>query len=116
MGEELPIQIFSVLLSMVIVVFGIGMFWCFRLFLQDRRQRRSDGVPEWNGAAFDSKAVAERVRQLRKDYVDTLVEKPDDRCQRRERVARARGVVGSRAYFQHIRPDAPETVAEISTS
>lgn len=87
--------------SAIVVACAIGVFWSVRSFVQDWKERRMESENAWESPAFESKPVADRVRELRQNPLQALSGRMDDEWQRKERLAKARRRVDAGSYFQH---------------
>jgi hypothetical protein len=77
---------------------GIGLFRWIRWQASQRELDRQN-IRLWRGAVLDTRPVAERMRQVRTDYLHAFAGRPHDAEQRKERIIRARGEVRARSYF-----------------
>jgi hypothetical protein len=83
-----------------------AMVWCIRLVLRARMPRRSSQQRQrWEEPAFESTSVWERVRQLRRDPVVGVEDRPEEVLHHLEHVAGMRRRIRRRSYFEH-HPDA----------
>lgn len=86
--------------------------WAFRHWIQDLKERGKEAGKAWKGLAFESKTVADRLRVLRENPLETVSGRIDDGWQRRLRVAKARHRVETRSYFAHAHTESPESAAD----
>ena len=105
-------MVIAVLLSAAIVACGMGVIWSVRSFTRTPRVGTTQKGDGWNGAAFDSKVVADRLQHLRKNYLAGLAGRPDDELQRKDRLAATLRSVSARSYFRHLHADSPEPATE----
>ena len=105
-------MIIAVFLSAAIVAGGMGVIWYVRSFTRAPRAGTTQKGAGWNGAAFDSKVVADRLQHLRENYLTALASRPDDELQRKDRLAATRRTVSARSYFRHLHADVPESITE----
>ena len=62
---------------------------------------RTRNTIEWTGKGFESENVAERVAQVRRDFVGALHSRPHPRFHSRSLLRAASQVVRASSYWQH---------------
>lgn len=82
-------------------------------WIHDLKESKGEAGTTQDGPAFESKAVANRLRDLRENPLEALSGRIDDEWPRRERVAKARRVMETRSYFQHAHGEAPMSTSNI---
>ena len=89
-----------------------------RALAAERRseERRRIDESQWNGAAFDIRAVWPRIQRLRQDYATAARSRPRHSCYRKWLLASVKQTIEHRGYFRSVKENSDLADAQGQTN